>query len=461
MHRHPQDPRPDWLQRVRSQGLVYPETTHPDGTTTPYWYEKACYEIDADEVDLVEAATERLHDMCLEAARFLVTGAMGNLGLPPGALRRAGESLAADPPSLYGRFDLRYDGMSAPKLLEYNADTPTGLVESAVAQWYWLEDLYPDRDQWNSLHERLVLAWQAIAPRLAPGPIHFAHHSDEITGEEEMTVTYLRDTADQAGLATESITIEDIGWSATDRCFTDTSDRPLRTCFKLYPWEAMLAEEFGSHVEAVPHSPLATTWIEPLWKVVLSNKALLAALWHLYPDDELLLPAYLDSPGPLTEWVAKPLHGREGSGIRIHADGVELTSPGGGGSEGLCFQQWAPLPDMDGNKVVWGSWIVDGHAAGLGIRESDGWITDDRARFVPHVMSNSAPTSQVRQAWLADAGASVQDAVPGSQPPPLPGQGAPGVSTTPSPPPMFPLGEPTVEDRHIQDRPYDPQRRNR
>ena len=37
--------------------------------------------------------------------------------------------------SLYGRFDLRYDGQGPAKLLEYNADTPTSLFETAVFQW--------------------------------------------------------------------------------------------------------------------------------------------------------------------------------------------------------------------------------------------------------------------------------------------------------------------------------------
>jgi hypothetical protein len=61
-------------------------------------------------------------------------------------------------PSLYGRFDLRYDGTGPAKMLEYNADTPTSLVEAASVQWFWLEDRFPGADQWNSLHERLVAA---------------------------------------------------------------------------------------------------------------------------------------------------------------------------------------------------------------------------------------------------------------------------------------------------------------
>ena len=56
--------------------------------------------------------------------------------------------------------DLAYNGCEL-KLLEYNADTPTALVESAVAQWYWLNAVFPGADQFNSIHEHLVAKWKA------------------------------------------------------------------------------------------------------------------------------------------------------------------------------------------------------------------------------------------------------------------------------------------------------------
>src|SRR5260370_11392498 len=70
--------------------------------------------------------------------------------------------------SLYGRFDLRYDGTGPAKLLEYNADTPTAVFETAVFQWMWLEQaierqIIPrDADQFNSLHEKLIEGWSTI-----------------------------------------------------------------------------------------------------------------------------------------------------------------------------------------------------------------------------------------------------------------------------------------------------------
>jgi glutathionylspermidine synthase len=35
---------------------------------------------------------------------------------------------------------------------QYNANTPTALLEVAIAQWYWLQDVFPKSDQFNSLH---------------------------------------------------------------------------------------------------------------------------------------------------------------------------------------------------------------------------------------------------------------------------------------------------------------------
>jgi glutathionylspermidine synthase len=163
--------------------------------------------------------------------------------------------------------------------------------------------------------------------------------------------------------------------------------------FKLYPWEWLVADRFGSRLLDLALSGRGPLWIEPPWKMLLSNKALLAALWHLYPNHPNLLPAYLNEPGPLKEWVAKPLHGREGDNIKIHAPGISLEQPGGYGREGWCYQQYQPLPDFDGNHPVLGLWVVDGESVGCGIRESDGPITDYFCRFVPNTIDAPAPLS--------------------------------------------------------------------
>ncbi|MGW1779266.1 glutathionylspermidine synthase family protein [Streptomyces sp. NPDC002143] len=394
MRRHTIEPRPGWQQTVEEQGLVYPLTRHPDGGLRPYWDESAYYVFTLDEVEALEETVEELHAMCLTAAAHLVeSDRLADLGITdPRVAASVAEAWRrrAELPSVYGRFDLHYDGSGPAKLLEYNADTPTSLVEAASPQWFWMEDRFPGADQWNSLHERLVAAWKDQAGLLPPGnPLYFAHSSADELGEDLMTVAYLKETAEQAGLDTDWISMEEIGWDPLSGRFVDRQLRFIRSCFKLYPWEWLTADRFAGHVlDTLDNGggTGATMWIEPAWKMLLSNKALLAVLWELYPGHPNLLPAYLDGPRELattTGYVAKPLLGREGAGVTIHEPGAE---PALRTDEPCCYQQLAPLPAFDGNHVVLGAWVVRDESAGLGIRESSGLITDEYARFLPHVI---------------------------------------------------------------------------
>jgi glutathionylspermidine synthase len=382
-------PRPGWQDTIKRQGLLFSRTVKPDGSALEYWNEGAYYEFTSAEVEMLENVTEELHGMCLAAARHLATGAMGTLGIGSEALALAAASLEQGDPAVYGRFDLAYDGVRPPKMLEYNADTPTGLIEASIVQWYWLQDVKPENDQWNGIHEALIAAWtKQAAGRGGQGTLHVAHTEVEESGEDWLTAAYMRDVADQAGWNTVGINMSDIGWDNDRKLFVDLDEQPIRTMFKLYPWELMMREEFGRQILAHPGT---VQWYEPAWKMLLSNKALLAALWKLYPDHPNLLPAYLDEPNGMTEWVAKPLHGREGDNIVVFTEDGTYSQPGDYGAEGWCYQQWYPLPDFDGNHPVLGTWVVDGESVGVGIRESDGYITDYFCRFVPNIIDAPAP----------------------------------------------------------------------
>jgi glutathionylspermidine synthase len=374
-------PRDGWAEKVESHGLAFHRTAHPEYLTRPYWDESVHYVFDMDEVLALEATVEQLHRMCLEVVEHVVTtGRYHVLGIPDWVAPLIEESWRRDDPHLYGRFDLRYDGTGPAKLLEYNADTPTALVESSVVQWYWLQEVFPGGDQWNSIHERMVARWKDLAPRFDGGPAHFAWTTADETGEEVMTVAYMQETAEEAGLPGIAIAMEDIGWDPARRRFVDMDEREIRTLCKLYPWEWIVAEPFGREIPSAP-----TTWIEPIWKMVLSNKALLVLLWELFPGHPNLLPTYLNTPAGLTSYVQKPLLGREGASMRIVApDGSEQRTQGDYGDEGFVFQEFCALPDFDGEHPVLGAWVIEDEAAGVGIRETSGLITDDTSSFVPH-----------------------------------------------------------------------------
>jgi glutathionylspermidine synthase len=367
-------PRADWQKKVEEAGLTW----HTGEQV--YWDESAFYEFTAKEVDVLEAATNELEAMTLAAAQHIMDDRMySRMGIPDLAIPLIEKSWEAEPPSLYGRFDVAYDGRNPPKLLEYNADTPTSLLEAAVVQWYWLQETNPKRDQFNSLHERIVALWKEFTPYIPGGRVDLCSMDD---AEDGMTVTYLQDTAQQAGLTANIFPIDEIGWDG--RGFVGPDNDPLGAVFKLYPWEWMVREEFGKHIEMAQ-----TLWIEPPWKMLLSNKGLLPVLWELYPRHPYLLQASFEGPGLMMSWVKKPLLGREGANITLHQPGRDLETEGDYGEEGYIWQEFAPVQAFDGMHPVIGSWAI-GHeegnvAGGMGIRESDSPITTNTSRFVPHL----------------------------------------------------------------------------
>jgi glutathionylspermidine synthase len=299
-------------------------------------------------------------------------------------------SWRAAEPSLYGRFDLSYDGTGPAKLLEYNADTPTALYETGYFQWQWLEDLLargwlPEgTDQFNSVHDRLVARWAEIGAGLPEGRgIHLTCLAE--APEDRGTVAYLEDCARQAGLATRFVDIARIGITETGR-FVGEEDEPVELLFKLYPWEWMLAETYG---KAVPAS--GTRFVEPLWKTLLSNKGLLVLLWEMFPGHPNLLPAFFEDDERAAElgdsFARKPVHSREGSNVRLVLRGQMVHENAGPyGAERFVRQALAPLGFFQGNYVCIGSWIIGNEPAGIGLREDASPVTGNGSRFVPHVI---------------------------------------------------------------------------
>ena len=360
--------RPDKASKLESIGLSF-------HSWDDYWKEDACYRFTSEEVDELEEATQALHGMCLTAVDHVIKrGLLDKLAIPRSAHALIAESWERRDPSLYGRFDLAYDGINPPKMLEYNADTPTSLLESAVAQWYWLEDVFPAKDQFNSLHEKLVDRWKQMGVR---GPLYVASLRDN--EEDWVCAHYVMETAVQAGLSVEHICVEDIGWSESSRQFIDLQDRPIRDLFKLYPWEWMLREDFGLHV---PRS--GARFFEPAWKAVLSCKGILPILWELFEGHPNLLPAYF-TPAHLKAYAKKPLYSREGANVELHGQtGRVIASQGPYGAEGFIYQQLVELPQFEGKYPIIGSWVVGESSAGMCLREDVGPVTTNMSNFVPH-----------------------------------------------------------------------------
>ena len=372
MQRRTGAPRAGWELIVADQGV------DPDRV----WDESVHYAFTADEVAALRADAELLHAMCLAAVDHVVTTErFGDFALPEWTWEGVAASWRRRDPHVYGRLDLRFDGRGPATLLEYEADAATGLREAALVQARWRADVAPRDGQWNAIDEALVARWGAVGDGLPGTGLHVTWSGADETGDDRATAEYLGETAAEAGFDPVGLTVEDIGWDPLLGRFVDLEESPMEAVVKLYPWEWVLDDPFGEHaVDTLP----ATAWLEPLWKALLGDKALLAVLWELHPGHPNLLPTYLDQPGMLTEYVRKPRRGRDGANITVTAPGSEVATGGVHGAEGHVYQLFAPLPEFDGFRPALGVWVVGDAAVGLGVRESAGLVTDDGAAFVPH-----------------------------------------------------------------------------
>lgn len=377
--------RPDWKAQAEELGFGF-HTMYG----APYWDESRAYVFTLKEIEQdLEDPTQELYGMCLDVVSRVVHSdrLFEKLAIPPGYRDWIRRSWEQEEPSLYGRFDFIYDGTGPAKLLEFNADTPTALYETGFFQWVWLEQqmaagvLPPEADQFNSVQDQLI---QRFAAMFAPGyHIHFASSKDH--DEDRATVAYLEDCARQAGLNPHFVAVEDIGVDGEGR-FADGDSIVIDALFKLYPYEDMFREDYGPYLPGAPIQLL-----EPPWKAVLSNKAMLPLLWEMFPDHPNLLPAVFENEADAafraTPHVRKPFFSREGANISLIGTGDrDTTSPGSYGEEGHILQAYTKPLQTDGDFAVIGSWIIGGVASGICIREDRQEITQDMSRFVPHVI---------------------------------------------------------------------------
>ncbi len=396
--------RPHWRDHAREVGFTF-----ADMHGEPYWDETSAYAFSLDQIetDLEDAATD-LHAMCREAVAHIVADEflMNRLAVPDKHRDFIADSWRRGDPEIYGRFDFAYDGKGPAKLLEYNADTPTSLYESAAFQWQWLEDqlaagvLPEGTDQFNGIHEALVARFGAV---FEPGSdLHFTAAGGN--PEDYATVEAMGWAAREAGLGAHYCDLEKIALS-DDGQFLDDENRVMGVLFKLYPWEDLLRDDYAEHIAAS-----RCLFLEPAWKALLSNKGLLPVLWQMFEGHPNLLPAFFeqDVGGAIAGQgaasadvsdafdraavqlgaghVSKPILSREGASVTIYESGeiVEQAQSTDYAEHPRIVQAYAPLPQFDGFRPVIGAWVVGEACAGIGIREDRSRITQDLSRFKPH-----------------------------------------------------------------------------
>lgn len=399
--------RPHWRDHAQEVGFTF-----ADMHGAPYWDETSAYGFSLTQIeDDIEDPSTELHGMCREAVAHILKSEelMERLSIPEAHRDLVAESWKRGDPEIYGRFDLAYDGNGPAKLLEYNADTPTSLYESAAFQWQWFEDqldagvLPKGCDQFNGIHEALVARFRDV---FEPGSqLHFTAAGGN--PEDYGTVEAMGWAAREAGLGAHYCDLEKIGVTKEGQ-FVDDENRVMGVLFKLYPWEDLLRDDYAAHIAGS-----RCLFLEPAWKALLSNKGLLPVLWQMFEGHPNLLPAFFeqDIRDALTgsgsvaagvtdafsraeddlaaAHVSKPILSREGASVTILQAGeiIEQASNTDYSEHPRIIQAYAPLPQFDGFRPVIGAWVVGETCAGIGVREDESRITQDLSRFKPHYIT--------------------------------------------------------------------------
>ena len=377
---------------LESLGFVW----HTDRDETSYISDELVI-ISVDEAEAYYEATNTLYDMYVEAAEYVVENNLFHeIGIPFNLVDLIKESWENDVHwHLYGRFDLAggLDGKPI-KLLEFNADTPTALFETAIIQWAMLKkNGLEEESQFNSLYESLVNNFKRLVTLEEDVSTfeerydgwNFLFTSVKGNSEEENTVRLLQHIATEAGFNTEFAYIDEIEFSQEDGI--TYQDENYELWFKLIPWEDIALEEsdLAMLLTNIIKNQKAIIF-NPAYTLLFQSKGLLKILWDLYPDHPLLLESSFE-PLEGQRQVKKPVFGREGGSVSIldeEANEVESIE-GDYDSHKMLYQAYTELPiDTEGQCYQAGVFYAY-EACGLGFRKG-GKILDNMSKFVGHLV---------------------------------------------------------------------------
>jgi len=377
---------------LESLGFVW----HTDSDESSYISDELVV-LSESEAETYYVATNELYDMYVEAAEHVVEhNLFHEIGIPFNLVEVIKESWENDVHwHLYGRFDLAGGLNGTPiKLLEFNADTPTALFETAIVQWAILkQNNMEESSQFNATYEALVNNFKRLVT-LEEDVSDFEKNYDgwnflftSVKGnsEEENTVRLLQHIATEAGYKTEFAYIDDIEFSAEDGILYDGKEYEL--WFKLIPWEDIALEEsdLAMLLTNIIKNQKAIIF-NPAYTLLFQSKGLLKILWDLYPNHPLLLESSFE-PLEGQKQVKKPVFGREGGNVSILDENAsELESIDGNyANHKMLYQAYTQLAtDESGDSYQAGVFYAY-EACGLGFRKG-GKILDNGSKFVGHVV---------------------------------------------------------------------------
>ncbi len=370
---------------------------HTDEDKTPYVADELVV-VTQNEADAYYEATNELYDMFVEAGEYVMkNNLLHDLGIPFNLVDMIKQSWENDVHwHLYGRFDLAggIDGKPI-KLIEFNADTPTSLFETAIVQWALLKaNGMEERSQFNNTYEAIKENFKRLVVMSGDtkdfGDIYdgwkILFSSVKGSIEDENTTKLLQAAANEAGFETDFAFADEVEFDGKEGVFK--ADENFEYWFKLIPWEnigidegnlALLLSEIMDNQKAII--------LNPAYTLMFQSKAFMKILWDLYPNHPLLLEtSYKPLEGK--KQVEKRVFGREGANTVILNAQNQVLAQEEGEYENFApiYQEYVELP-TDKNQESYQAGIFYAYeACGLGFRRG-GLILNNNSKFVGHVIA--------------------------------------------------------------------------
>jgi len=366
MQRNASQPRTAFEARITSDGIS------PDR-----WDETAHWKFSEAEIEKLYEVAKEGYQLALAAVeRIVSTRTWGLFGIDETTGREIARSWQnrAQEIDVLTRATFGWDGgADGPKLLGFQADSTDGLVEAALGQWWWKEALYGSSDQFNTLHETLVArVGDAMATRMkrtgAQG-VHLAYMPDDVAGEGQMR--YLAKVIEEAGIETRMIALPDIGREDDTGRFVDGEMDEIRVLLKTHPWQWLIEDPFGADLlKACAGERIEV--VEPAWKLLLTNRAVMQTMWDMYPFHPVLAETHGAAAG--FGWdqpvIARPKFGAGGLVARrgevVGGRFTSGTAMDAEATEGEILQAMVPMASNGARLDVW---IVGDEPCGMGVRE--------------------------------------------------------------------------------------------
>ena len=371
-------------------------TWHTDSDGSKY-ISNSVVEITQKEAESYYETANELYDMYVKAAEYVIENNLFfELGIPFNLVDMIKKSWENDVHwHIYGRFDLAGGVDNQPiKLIEFNADTPTALFETALLQWAILkENGLDESEQFNNVYDAISQNFKRLITLFDDTERFNELYSgwkilfSSVAGndEEEATTKLLQQMATDAGFVTKFEFLEDVTFDEDG--IYDSKGNSYEYWFKLYPWEDIAVDEpeLTTLLTQIMQNQKAII-LNPAYTLLFQSKGMLAILYELFPNSPYLLKTSFE-PLEGIKQVEKPLFGREGANTKIiNSDGTTLTQTDGPyDNYKKVYQEYVDFPkDMEGKKYQAGVFFAY-EACGLGFRKG-AEIQDNMSKFVGHVI---------------------------------------------------------------------------